>query len=430
MEGTMNYVISASYRLPNNKNILSVTRSYLNSIATLCIFAIALICFSDVAKADLRIVAVNSFNYAESACLDASGGIQATKLIAKACNSMYGYSQYFEYNQQTGQIKFHDLCLDALGAKGQPGDAIALWQCNGSPNQVWKFVPISGRSFGRFTGINNLCLNIPGGYNNYAMLNNCNAGGYTLWAYDTSYDETADCAIRSWYQSSTGFHYYAAFGDQGPPGYQPESVRFVAWKNNPSGDRIPVYEVYLQNHEYFYTTSQAEMETLVNNGAEYTKTVAFLSPNSVGSPVYRKNVGPGGSNHFYTIHSTEAPWMQTEAAMGFANDNESRTKSGVLPDSCNHSVVPQLSYIHSDKKAYIPTNAVLTNSNGQKYLILPNGDVLMVQINSLSQVAPFNNANPLSQVAPFMGSSTTGFQLPIGNNFQLPIGNNLTATHP
>jgi hypothetical protein len=77
--------------------------------------------------------------------------------------------QIFEWNVETFEIKFHDLCLDAfrLGkGQSQPGDAVGLWYCQKTNHQKWFLRDKDKAWHGAFnivgggSPINDLCLNI------------------------------------------------------------------------------------------------------------------------------------------------------------------------------------------------------------------------------------------------------------------------------
>jgi hypothetical protein len=61
-----------------------------------------------------------------------------TRLEMRACQD--NPDQIFEWNVDTFEIKFHDLCLDAFRVgegRSQPGDPIGLWYCQKTKHQKW-----------------------------------------------------------------------------------------------------------------------------------------------------------------------------------------------------------------------------------------------------------------------------------------------------
>lgn len=61
-----------------------------------------------------------------------------TRLEMRPCKNSPG--QIFEWNVVTFEIKFHDLCFDALrvgDSPSQPGDPVDLWYCQQRPQQKW-----------------------------------------------------------------------------------------------------------------------------------------------------------------------------------------------------------------------------------------------------------------------------------------------------
>jgi hypothetical protein len=58
-----------------------------------------------------------------------------------------------------GSITTYDgaMCLDASGGRGNDGDAIIIWPCKGSTNQLWQH-----HSSGEIVGINGKCVDIRG----------------------------------------------------------------------------------------------------------------------------------------------------------------------------------------------------------------------------------------------------------------------------
>lgn len=61
-----------------------------------------------------------------------------TRLEMRPCKNSPG--QIFDWNVVTFEIKFHDLCVDALrvgNSPSQPGDPVGLWYCQQRPHQKW-----------------------------------------------------------------------------------------------------------------------------------------------------------------------------------------------------------------------------------------------------------------------------------------------------
>ena len=61
-----------------------------------------------------------------------------TRLEMRPCRN--GPDQIFEWNVVTFEVKFHNLCMDALrvgDGSSQPGDPVGLWYCQQSPHQKW-----------------------------------------------------------------------------------------------------------------------------------------------------------------------------------------------------------------------------------------------------------------------------------------------------
>jgi hypothetical protein len=91
-------------------------------------------------------------------CLDASRGSAtsvAQTMLAK-CSDVEG--QRFTMRSD-GSITAYGgaMCLDASGARGNDGDAIIIWPCKGSTNQLWRHT-----SAGEIVGINGKCIDIRG----------------------------------------------------------------------------------------------------------------------------------------------------------------------------------------------------------------------------------------------------------------------------
>lgn len=91
-------------------------------------------------------------------CLDASRGSATTtaQTVLAGCSDVEG--QRFTMRSD-GSITTYDgaMCLDASGAKGNDGDAIIIWPCKGSTNQLWR-----RSSSGEIVGINGKCVDING----------------------------------------------------------------------------------------------------------------------------------------------------------------------------------------------------------------------------------------------------------------------------
>jgi Ricin-type beta-trefoil lectin domain len=61
-----------------------------------------------------------------------------TRLALRGCQD--NSDQIFEWNVDTFEIKFHELCLDAFRVgkgQSQPGDPVGLWYCQKTKHQKW-----------------------------------------------------------------------------------------------------------------------------------------------------------------------------------------------------------------------------------------------------------------------------------------------------
>ena len=91
-------------------------------------------------------------------CLDASRGsaIRPAQTVLANCSDVEG--QRFTMRSD-GSIATYDgaMCLDASGGKGNDGDAIIIWPCKGSTNQLWRH-----ESGGEIVGVRGKCIDIQG----------------------------------------------------------------------------------------------------------------------------------------------------------------------------------------------------------------------------------------------------------------------------
>jgi hypothetical protein len=91
-------------------------------------------------------------------CLDASRGSATSpaQTVLATCSDVEG--QRFT-TRSDGSIATYDgaMCLDASGGRGNDGDAIIIWPCKGSTNQLWRHA-----SGGEVVGINAKCVDIRG----------------------------------------------------------------------------------------------------------------------------------------------------------------------------------------------------------------------------------------------------------------------------
>jgi hypothetical protein len=107
-----------------------------------------------------------------------------TRLEMRSCQD--APEQIFEWNVNTFEIKFHDLCLDAyrIGkGQSQAGDPVGLWYCQKTNHQKW-FVRQKNKSWvnafnivGGGSPSSELCLNIAdnkGGDGAKLTIQNCN----------------------------------------------------------------------------------------------------------------------------------------------------------------------------------------------------------------------------------------------------------------
>ncbi|HEY9427013.1 MAG TPA: ricin-type beta-trefoil lectin domain protein [Gemmatimonadaceae bacterium] len=107
---------------------------------------------SQDASTPVRIVS----RLAPGKCLDASRGsaTSAAQTVLATCSDVGG--QRFTMRSD-GSIATYDgaMCLDASGGRGNDGDAIIIWPCKGSTNQLWRH-----NSVGEIVGINGKCVDI------------------------------------------------------------------------------------------------------------------------------------------------------------------------------------------------------------------------------------------------------------------------------
>jgi hypothetical protein len=113
-----------------------------------------------------------------------------TRLEMRSCED--NADQIFEWNVDTFEIKFHDLCVDAFRVgegRSQPGDPIGLWYCQKTKHQKW-FPRQKNESWldafnivGGGSPSSDLCLNIAGNKDvdgAQLTIQNCN-GGDNQW---------------------------------------------------------------------------------------------------------------------------------------------------------------------------------------------------------------------------------------------------------
>ncbi len=95
---------------------------------------------------------------APAKCLDASRGsaTSSAQTVLATCSDVEGQRFTMESD---GSITTYDgaMCVDASGARGNDGDAIIIWPCKGSTNQLWR-----RSSSGEIVGINGKCIDIKG----------------------------------------------------------------------------------------------------------------------------------------------------------------------------------------------------------------------------------------------------------------------------
>ncbi|HJX87278.1 MAG TPA: RICIN domain-containing protein, partial [Gemmatimonadales bacterium] len=89
-------------------------------------------------------------------CLDASLGSATSPAPTRLATCSDAAGQQFTMRSD-GSITTYGgaMCLDASGGKGNDGDAIIIWPCKGSTNQLWRH-----NSVGEIVGINGKCVDI------------------------------------------------------------------------------------------------------------------------------------------------------------------------------------------------------------------------------------------------------------------------------
>ncbi len=91
-------------------------------------------------------------------CLDASrgGATKSAQTVLARCSDVEG--QRFTMRSDGSITAFGGaMCLDASGARGNDGDAIIVWPCKGSANQLWRRA-----GGGEIVGINGKCIDVEG----------------------------------------------------------------------------------------------------------------------------------------------------------------------------------------------------------------------------------------------------------------------------
>jgi len=95
-------------------------------------------------------------------CMEVAGGSQAagTAVAIRDCAAGAANQQWALPAAGTaGTIKAYGLmCLDAASGRGNDGDAIIIWECNGQVNQRWTLT-----TAGEWRGINGKCIDVSGG---------------------------------------------------------------------------------------------------------------------------------------------------------------------------------------------------------------------------------------------------------------------------
>ena len=229
------------------------------------------------------------------------------------------------------------------------------------------------------------------------------------------------CAIRSWFETTRGHHFYAPAGDGDPPGWVGEQVRFVTFARKTSSQMVPLYRMFRPGGGHFYTTNADERNRLIAQGGFTNENhIGYVYPQPYSDLVaLHRWYKPGLDRHFYSTDRAEGDRARFtyEGVIGYVRP---ASTAGQAELNCStQRSLDGLAQAASPAPAPAPAPAP----------VLAGGLVLGMKLDLTQLVSSLNNTSAFTTVAPLADATPLANANPLNNTsaFTMPMGNNLSG---